>query len=296
MQIATIICGSIAIICSIIAIIYCSKRTIKLNIQQQKYLQNLNEKIIDASQQIEVITQSIKKENEKAKQEQQKIEKEIQLYKNSAEKESKQLRQLYNKKEQVVTELNTYLKEKDNLNNEINKLKNTLAAATENDVREREKKNKINFYKLSISDEDLADVEMLEKLKISFHKPVVLSKLIWTQYFQKQMTDLCNRVLGKKVICGIYKITNTITGEQYIGQSKNIDDRWKAHCKCGLGIDASATNTLYNNMQKYKVWNFTFELLEECPQKQLNEKEAFWIQSYQSNIYGLNTQKGVIKK
>ena len=296
MQIIVIICSIIAIICSVIAIIYCSKRTIKLNIQQQKYLQNLNEKIINASQQIEVITQSIKKENEKAKQEQQKIEKEIQLYKNSAEKESKQLRQLYNKKEQVVTELNTYLKEKDNLNNEINKLKNTLAAATENDVREREKKDKINFYKLSISDEDLADVEMLEKLKISFHKPVVLSKLIWTQYFQKQMTDLCNRVLGKQIVCGIYKITNTITGEQYIGQSKNIDDRWKAHCKCGLGIDASATNTLYNNMQKYKVWNFTFELLEECPQKQLNEKEAFWIQSYQSNIYGLNTQKGVIKK
>ena len=296
MQTIVIICSIVAIICSVIAIIYCSKRTIKLNIQQQKYLQNLNTKIIDASQQIEIITQSIKKENEKAKQERQKIEKEIQLYKNSAEKESKQLQQLYDKKEQVVTKLNTYLKEKDNLNNEINKLKNTLAAATKNDVREREKKDKINFYKLSISDEDLADVEMLEKLKISFHKPVVLSKLIWTQYFQKQMTDLCNRVLGKQIVCGIYKITNTITGEQYIGQSKNIDDRWKAHCKCGLGIDASATNTLYNNMQKYKVWNFTFELLEECPQKQLNEKEAFWIQSYQSNIYGLNTQKGVIKK
>lgn len=225
MQTIVIICSIIAIICSVIAIIYCSKRTIKLNIQQQKYLQDLNEKIIDASQQIEVITQSIKKENEKAKQERQKVEKEIQLYKNSAEKESKQLRQLYNKKEQAVTELNTYLKEKDSLNNEINKLKNTLAAATENDVREREKKDKINFYKLSISDEDLADVEMLEKLKISFHKPVVLSKLIWTQYFQKQMTDLCNRVLGKQIVCGIYKITNTITGEQYIGQSKNIDDR-----------------------------------------------------------------------
>lgn len=296
MQITAIICGSIAIICSIIAIIYCSKRTIKLNIQQQKYLQKLNEKVIDASHQIEIITKNIKKENEKAEQERQKIEKEIQLYKNSAEKESKQLQQLYNKKNKIITELNINLKEKDNLNNEINKLKNTLAAAIKNDVRERQKKEKINFYKLTISDEDLADVEMLEKLKISFHKPVVLSKLIWTQYFQKQMTDLCNRVLGKKIVCGIYKITNTITGEQYIGQSKNIDDRWKAHCKCGLGIDASATNTLYNSMQKDKVWNFTFEVLQECKPEELNEKEAFWIQSYQSNIYGLNTQKGVTKK
>jgi hypothetical protein len=63
---------------------------------------------------------------------------------------------------------------------------------------------------------------MLENLKVSFHKPVVLSKLIWTQYFQKQMTDLCNRVFGKKQLCGIYKITNLITEECYIGQSVNI--------------------------------------------------------------------------
>jgi len=63
---------------------------------------------------------------------------------------------------------------------------------------------------------------MLENLKVSFHKPVVLIKLIWTQYFQKQMTDLCNRVFGKKQLCGIYKITNLITEECYIGQSVNI--------------------------------------------------------------------------
>jgi group I intron endonuclease len=111
------------------------------------------------------------------------------------------------------------------------------------------------------------------------------------------MTDLCNRVLNnRKDVCGIYKITNLITGEHYIGQSKNIDDRWKAHCKCGLGIDASATNALYNSMQRDKVWNFTFELLEECPLEQLNEKEAFWIDTYKSNIYGLNIQSGIKKR
>ena len=222
MQIIAIICGSIAIICSIIAIIFCSKRTIQLNIQQQEYLQKLSEKIIDASHQVEIITKNMKKERQKAEQEQQKIEKEIQFYKNSAEKEAKQLQELQDKKSIIITELGIGLKEKDKLNEDIKKLKNTLAAATENDVRERQKKEKINFYKLSISDEDLADVEMLEKLKISFHKPVVLSKLIWTQYFQKQMTELCDRVLGKKTICGIYKITNLLTEQCYIGQSVKI--------------------------------------------------------------------------
>ena len=134
---------------------------------------------------------------------------------------------------------------------------------------------------------------MLENLKASFHKPIVLSKLIWTQYFQKQMTQLCDRVFGKKIVCGIYKITNLITEQCYIGQSVNIQQRMKQHCKCGLGIEASSTNKLYNSMQKDGIWNFSFELLEECPRELLNQKEAFWIDTYSSNIYGLNTMKGI---
>jgi hypothetical protein len=52
-----------------------------------------------------------------------------------------------------------------------------------------------------------------------------------------------------------------LSGEIYIGQSVNISDRFKQHVKCGLGIDAPATNKLYNNMQEYGVWNFSFEIL-----------------------------------
>ena len=182
--------------------------------------------------------------------------------------------------------------QKEQIRNELNKLKASLSAGVEARLREQQKKDKINFYKLSINDADLADVKMLENLKASFHKPVVLSKLIWTQYFQKQMTELCDRVLGKKTVCGIYKITNLLTEQCYIGQSVNISDRWKQHCKCGLGIEASTTNKLYNSMQKEGVWNFSFELLEECPKELLNEKEKFWIEMYQSNKFGLNIMKG----
>ena len=187
---------------------------------------------------------------------------------------------------------NTAEIEKQNIQNEINKLKASLNAGVQARLREQQKKDKLGFYKLSINDADLSDVKMLENLKASFHKPVVLSKLIWTQYFQKQMTELCDRVLGKKTICGIYKITNLLTEQCYIGQSVNISDRWKQHCKCGLGIEASATNKLYNSMQRDKIWNFTFELLEECPKELLNEKEHFWINMYQSDMFGYNSTKG----
>lgn len=187
---------------------------------------------------------------------------------------------------------NVALQKKEQIQTEINTLKASLAAGVQARLREQQKKEKLDFYKLSINKTDLDDVMILENLKPSLHKPVILSKLIWTQYFQKQMTELCDRVLGKNIVCGIYKITDTLTEQCYIGQSVNISDRWKQHCKCGLGIEASATNKLYNAMQKDGVWNFTFELLEQCPKELLNEKESFWIEMYQSNTFGYNITKG----
>lgn len=41
--------------------------------------------------------------------------------------------------------------------------------------------------------------------------------LIWQTYYQKQMTSLCNNVLGVNPICGIYKITNQLNNKCYIG-------------------------------------------------------------------------------
>lgn len=72
----------------------------------------------------------------------------------------------------------------------------------------------------------------------------------------------------------------------------NIADRWKAHIKCGLGIEASSTNKLYKAMQNSSLWYWTFELLEECEKNKLNEREKFWINFYQSDKTGYNMTKG----
>lgn len=153
-------------------------------------------------------------------------------------------------------------------------------------------KEQIEFYKLKVNENDLSDIHSLEALKRTFNKPVVLSKLVWSNYFQKQTTELCNKILGSGTVCGIYKITNLQTNQCYIGQSVNIAERWKQHIKCGLGIEASATNKLYSAMQKDGVWNFSFELMEECPRELLNEKEKFWIEMFRSDKLGYNTTGG----
>lgn len=174
----------------------------------------------------------------------------------------------------------------------LEKLRSALSAATEAQLRELEKEQKLDFYKLSLSTLELEDVQKLNSIKVSLHQPVILSKLIWSTYFLKQTGELCNRILGKDKVCGIYKITNLKTKQCYIGQSVDVSQRWKDHIKCGLGIEASATNKLYKAMQNDGVWNFTFELLEECPKVQLNEKEKFWIEMYQSDTLGYNSTSG----
>ena len=155
------------------------------------------------------------------------------------------------------------------------------------------KQPKWSFYRIRISDQQATDISRLQQFKKSLYDPSIASKVIWSSYIMKPTSDMCNRVLGKSTVCGIYKITNKATGEVYIGQSVDIATRWKNHVKCGLGIDASATNTLYNNMQSTGVWNFTFELLQKCERSKLNEKERFWIDMYSSNKVGLNTRGGV---
>ena len=303
-----LILGFIFLICSLILFYKANQIKINKNEEQENYKQSLNKQIYQLEQEQKTLINSQIHKKEEINQDllewREYRKKEIEAYIESQKQLADQtVNTAYESAQKQISDINndiqntrnTALQEKEQIQTEIDKLKASLSAGVEARLREQEKKDKINFYKLSISDADLADIKMLQNLKSSFHKPVILSKLIWTQYFQKQMTELCDRVLGKKTVCGIYKITNLLTEQCYIGQSVNISDRWKQHCKCGLGIEASATNILYNSMQRDKIWNFTFELLEECPRGLLNEKEAFWINMYQSNIYGLNTLKGINK-
>ena len=42
-------------------------------------------------------------------------------------------------------------------------------------------------------------------------------------------------------------------------------------------------------MQENGLENFSFELLEECLPEELNEKEKFYINLYQTNDFGYNS-------
>lgn len=199
----------------------------------------------------------------------------------------------YTKKEEEyfekIKKLNSDL---DKTNDELTKLKNSMTAVIEAQRRQREIDEKISFYCLQLSDTDKADIKKLEEIKKVLSKPRVLSMLIWQTWFQKPLKTLAANVLGVATKTGIYKITNIETKECYIGQAVDIAARWNEHAKCGLGIDTPVGNKLYKAMQEYGLWNFSWEMLEECPKEQLNEKERYYIDLYSSYELGYNSTKG----
>ena len=184
------------------------------------------------------------------------------------------------------------LREADEVRSDLNKIKATRTAAIEAARREKDIENNLTFYCLDISDADKIDIAKLEALKPSLNKPRVLSMLIWQTWFQKPLKALSANVVGATDATGIYKITNIKTKECYIGQAMHIKERWAEHAKCGLGIDTPAGNKLYKAIQEFGLWNFSFEVLEECPREQLNEKEKYYIDLYSSYDYGYNSTRG----
>lgn len=75
---------------------------------------------------------------------------------------------------------------------------------------------------------------------------------------------------------GIYKITSP-SGKVYIGQSTNIKQRWEDYNKM---IRCKRQTRLYNSLQKHGPENHIFEIIEECDEKQLLERETHWKKYY----------------
>ena len=96
-------------------------------------------------------------------------------------------------------------------------------------------------------------------------------------------------------ISGVYKITNTTTGDFYIGSSKDVKKRWVEH-KCKSKWNEQPNNQMYLDMQKYGVDSFEFEVLAEVEAEKLKEAEQQFIEALKPtyndiNAKGLNVER-----
>ena len=277
----------------------------QIKIQKENQQQRLNKEIQTLQNKKSEIILSIKQQQDLAiniKQQQQKnIDQEIQLYKNKVQAElfkykdnldltAKKAEIQYNKK---IEQLQLNLQQ---VTQELDKMKMTRDAAREAILRQQKIKQNLDQYCLKPAPADQYDIDRLQTIKKDLHKPRILSMLIWQTYWQPLAKTQFPIILGSSTLkTGIYKITNTITQECYIGQAVDIDKRWKEHCKMGLGIDTPPGNKLYKAISEYGLQNFSFEILEQCKKEQLNQKQKFYINLYDSCNFGYNSNKGIEK-
>ena len=96
-------------------------------------------------------------------------------------------------------------------------------------------------------------------------------------------------------ISGIYKITNTVTGDFYIGSSKDVKLRLASHKHQSVWKNYP-NNPMYLDMQKYGVDKFEFEILAEVEEGKLKDAEQQFIETLKPaynniNAKGLNIER-----
>lgn len=210
------------------------------------------------------------------------------------EKRYNELKQEYKAR---YIDLHSILEQNENLikeqENKLKSLQETRAAAITAARKEKEIQENKDDYCLILPIEEANDITILRGVIKKITKPRAILMAIWQAYYQPIAKKKFPQILGKADVCGIYKITNQQTGECYIGQARDCKKRWYEHCRCGIGIDTPQGSQLYNAMLEYGLDAFSFELLLECDSSQLNEKEKYFIELYNSNIVGYNINKGV---
>lgn len=83
----------------------------------------------------------------------------------------------------------------------------------------------------------------------------------------------------------IYKVTNKVNQKVYIGQtSRSVERRWREHCHDSNSHKESRYFSHFHSaIRKYSPESFVVDIIEECNNDLLDERESFWIMYYKSN-------------
>lgn len=117
-------------------------------------------------------------------------------------------------------------------------------------------KNNVNYIRL------YSTIPFLNLINVKFYDdPFMLKKSI---------------LKDNKGKSGIYKWTNKLTNDVYIGQSKNLAQRFMKYFNLNYLKDRN-TLVIHRALLKYGYSNFTLEILEYCDIINLTEREQYYL-------------------
>lgn len=265
----------------------------------------VNSKLSEKRSQIHILDKEISLKEELVQRDKKSIDAELSLYKEKElekikykiEKETEQQLEEQESKLQahmaaVGTQTAAMQEELVKLQSSLNDYYDKQKIINQAILRQRELAEKETFYKLNLTENEIQDIIYIKEFENKFSNKELLQKAVYECYYKKPLADLIKRVLRGEEFSGIYKITSLKTNEIYIGRAVNIKKRWTDHIKSSMGIGTLVSSTIHKRLAADGIWNFTFEVLEEIEKDKLSEREAYWVDFYQSNIYGMNEKKG----
>lgn len=149
-----------------------------------------------------------------------------------------------------------------------------------------------DFYRIQLDEDAKADIALINSIREKIKKPDLLNKLLYTNYIDKPVKEMIKRVLSARNPSGIYKVTNTKTGQAYIGKSTNIATRWQNHVKSACGLDGVADSMFQRALKKEGVDAFSWEILEETTKENLTTREKYYINLFDTKSVGYNMREG----
>ena len=221
---------------------------------------------VSFDQEVENISATLEQDREQTKQ----------LYLETTQECVLEFQKEIDSKQQELTQIQTALEQE----------RKNVDVAVEAAKRRQEMENQQDFYRLVLTDEDVSEIKHLREVLPYLRDKTPLNKVIYKVYYEKPLTDMIGRVVGPGIHTGIYKITHIQSGKCYVGQAANIADRWKQHCKRGVGAEDWTRNKLYPAMYSLGVENFSFEIIEECERSKLNEREDYWQEFFHAKDFG----------
>lgn len=264
---------SILLILLIICIILVVKQKHNTNdilteLQKYKQIANTHEDYVEKlqTQQLEN-TDKLTEEYSNKKLE---LEKDYQVY-------------LFDTNQKIIT-IETNLKKIKDLQNKVNQRL----------LEQAEARNKLDFYRIKLDNDEKQDIDILNSVKTRLIRPYLVDDIILKSYYKPKFDTMVKQVLEKyPTNCGIYKITNINDNKVYIGKAKDIKKRWNDHLKESIkDSKIESSGVLYKAIKKEGLENFTFEVIDECPEELLSEREKFWIDFYNSTVIGYNVKSG----
>lgn len=77
----------------------------------------------------------------------------------------------------------------------------------------------------------------------------------------------------------IYKVTNEVTGQIYVGKTKRtLNERWASH----VAKHRRSRQYLHRSMRVYGLKSFNIEIIEECGDDVIDDREKHWIKELDS--------------